>query len=264
MQLHDNAFSPYAFKVRAVLYEKRAEFTKCEIERAADRESLLRLNPRGEVPVLVDGDAVLCDSKVICAYLEERFPEPELIPKEPVLRARCRYLELKSDTELDACVFVLAILKLTRPDALAASPEALTRATELLSRLYGVWERELAGRDWLLGAFSLVDIALAPHVRAAAFLGHPPGPEHPALSAWLTRVKQRPSLRQATLNHSSPPTSLIGVHQKLTKQQGENVTAFGLVAGRYPYGYHLEGPRRALPMSRPAIRTFIRRLKRVT
>jgi len=198
MQLHDNAFSPYAFKVRAVLYEKRAEFTKCEIERAADRESLLRLNPRGEVPVLVDGDAVLCDSKVICAYLEERFPEPELIPKEPVLRARCRYLELKSDTELDACVFVLAILKLTRPDALAASPEALTRATELLSRLYGVWERELAGRDWLLGAFSLVDIALAPHVRAAAFLGHPPGEAHPGLSAWLSRIKQRPSLRQAT------------------------------------------------------------------
>src|SRR5688572_6139383 len=109
MELHDNAFSPYAFKVRSVLYEKRAEFTKRELKQAADREALLRINPRGEVPVLVDGDAVICDSKVICAYLEDRFPEPALVPNDPVLRARCRYLELKSDTDVDACVFVLAI-----------------------------------------------------------------------------------------------------------------------------------------------------------
>jgi glutathione S-transferase len=198
MELHDNAFSPFSFKVRAVLYEKRAEFSKCERKRTADREALLRLNPRGEVPVLVDGDAVICDSKVICAYLEDRFPEPELIPKDPALRACCRYLELKSDTDIDACLFVLAIIKVTRPEIAKDSPAALERAAELLSHHYAFLEQELAGRDWFLGAFSLVDIALAPHLRAAAFLGHPPGPEHPGLLAWLTRIKQRPSLRQAT------------------------------------------------------------------
>ena len=197
MELHDNAFSPYAFKVRAVLYEKRAEFKKCEIRQTADREALLRLNPRGEVPVLVDGDAVICDSKVICAYLEDRFPEPRLVPKDPVLRARCRYLELKSDTDIDACTFVLAIMKVTRPEV-AEAPEVLGRTIELLSCHYGFLEHELGGREWFLGAFSLVDIALAPHLRAAAFLGHPPGPEHPALSAWLSRIKQRPSVRQAS------------------------------------------------------------------
>jgi glutathione S-transferase len=198
MELHDNAFSPFAFKVRAALYEKRIEFTKRELKQTADREALLRLNPRGEVPVLVDGEAVICDSKVICAYLEDRFPEPELIPKDPALRARCRYLELKSDTDVDACVFVLAIVKVTRPEIASEVPEAPARAAELLLQHYAFLEHELAGRDWFLGAFSLVDIALAPHLRAAAFLGHPPGPEHPALSAWLGRVKQRPSLRQAT------------------------------------------------------------------
>jgi len=198
MELHDNAFSPYAFKVRSVLYEKRVDFTKCELKQAADREALLRINPRGEVPVLVDGDAVICDSKVICAYLEDRFPEPALVPEDPALRARCRYLELKSDTDVDACLFVLAIIKVTRAEIASETPAALATAVELLSDHYGFLERELAGRDWFLGAFSLVDIALAPHVRAAAFLGHPPGPEHPALSAWLSRLKQRPSLRQAT------------------------------------------------------------------
>jgi glutathione S-transferase len=198
MELHDNAFSPFAFKVRALLYEKRAEFTKRELKQAADREALLRINPRGEVPVLVDRDAVICDSKVICAYLEDRFPEPALVPKDPALRARCRYLELKSDTDIDACVFVLAIIKVTRPEIASDSPAALASCVELLTRHYGFLEQELAGRDWFLGAFSLVDIALAPHLRAAAFLGHPPGPEHPGLSAWLSRIKERKSLRQAT------------------------------------------------------------------
>ncbi len=198
LELHDNPFSPYAFKVRSVLYEKGIEFEQHELRHAADRERLLRLNPRGEVPVLVDGRDVIADSKVICAYLEERFPEPALVPTDAVSRARCRYLELKSDTDIDACLFVLALIKHTRRDVLQTVPEALLRCKELLASHYAFLERELAGRDWFLGRFSLVDIALTPHLRAAAFLGSPPGPERPALTAWLERGSQRPSLRRAT------------------------------------------------------------------
>ncbi len=197
MELHDNPFSPFAFKVRGVLYEKGIEFAKCEIRRQADREALLRVNPRGEVPALVDGDTVLSDSKVICAYLEERFPSPPLLPAEPARRARCRFLELKSDTDIDACVVVLGTIALFRPDLQQAVPEALPRAEEVLLRHYGSLERELAGRDWFLGDFSLVDIALAPHVRSAAFMGYPPGADHPALGRWLERASQRPSIHQA-------------------------------------------------------------------
>src|SRR5678815_5298933 len=54
VELYDNPFSPYAFKVRAVLYEKGIAHEKCEIRTHADREVLLRVNPRGEVPALVD------------------------------------------------------------------------------------------------------------------------------------------------------------------------------------------------------------------
>ena len=84
MDLYDNPFSPYAFKVRAALYEKGIAHEKREIRTHADREVLLRVNPRGEVPALVDDGAAICDSKVICAYLEERHPA------RPSIRATSR------------------------------------------------------------------------------------------------------------------------------------------------------------------------------
>jgi glutathione S-transferase len=197
MELYDNPFSPYAFKVRAALYEKGVAHEKREIRTRADRELLLRVNPRGEVPALIDDGAVLCDSKVICAYLEERHPEPALYPRDLALRARCRYLELFSDNDVDACVFVLGIIQLTRPELAAQVSDALARCEELLERHYVRLERELAGREWFLGEFSLVDIALTPHLRSAAFMGHPPGEKHPALGAWLARGASRPSLKRA-------------------------------------------------------------------
>ena len=198
MELYDNPFSPYAFKVRAALYEKGIAHEQRELRTHADRETLLRVNPRGEVPALVDGAAVLCDSKVICAYLEERHPEPALVPREPTARARCRYLELKSDNDVDAAVFVIGILKLTRPEAAVDVPDALPLAERAIARHYDYLERELANREWFLGAFSLVDIALTPHLRSAAFMGYPPDPAaHPGLTAWLARGAARPSLRRA-------------------------------------------------------------------
>jgi hypothetical protein len=69
---------------------------------------------------------------------------------------------------------------------------------EILERHYAALDRELGGRELFLEAFSLVDIALAPHLLSAAFLGHAPGEDHPGLSAWLERIRKRPSIRQAT------------------------------------------------------------------
>jgi glutathione S-transferase len=197
MELHDSPLSPYALKVRMVLYEKGLDFEAREVWSDADRERLGALNPRVEVPALVDGDAVVVDSKVICAYLEERFPEPALLPRAAAERARCRRLELLSDGELDACAYVLGLVKLFRPGLDEDRPEVAEQAAELATRLYVRLERELAGRDWFCGEPSLADLALVPHLRTLAFMGEPPGDEQPALAAWLARVSERPSVRRA-------------------------------------------------------------------
>lgn len=198
MQLHDNPFSPFAFKVRAVLYEKGVDFESCEVRHHAQREALLRVNPRGEVPALVDEGAAITDSKVICAYLEERFPSPALWPADPIARARCRWLELKSDTDVDAVAVVLGTLELFRPELKDRFPDAVPRALEILCRHYAFLDRELGGRDWFCGEFSLADVALAPHILTAAFMKHPPGAEHPRLLDWLGRVRERASVARAT------------------------------------------------------------------
>ncbi|MCG8592736.1 MAG: glutathione S-transferase family protein [Proteobacteria bacterium] len=196
MQLHDNAFSPYALKVRMVLYEKGVDFELCEVWTDADRERLRTLNPRVEVPALVDDGVAIADSRVICEYLEERFPEPAVYPRDARERARCRRLELKSDGEIDACAYVLGLVKLFRPALDKERPEIAERAGEIASQHHARLEQELGDREWLCGELSLADLALAPHLRTLAFMGHPPGPEHPALAAWLERLSARPSVRR--------------------------------------------------------------------
>jgi glutathione S-transferase len=195
MELYDNPFSPYACKVRGVLYEKNAPHEKREVMKRADHAKLARINPRAEVPALVVDGTVICDSKVICAYLEERFPDPPLYGRDPLTRARVRYLELKSDHEIDPCILVLGLLKL--PPQLAKDfPEALAKTEEILRRHYDWLERELGDREWFGGEFSVADIALTPHLRAAQFMGYPAGPEHPRLAAWMSRCAARPTLKR--------------------------------------------------------------------
>jgi glutathione S-transferase len=197
MRLFDNAFSPFAYKVRVALYEKAIAFEKHALRTAAERDELRRRNPRDEVPALQDGETVLYDSTVICEYLEEKCPAPPLMPTDPAKRARCRALELIADTQLDGCLYIMGIARLNR-SLQARVPDAPARAAEMLKKHHANFERELAGGDYFVDAFSLADIAVYPHLRSAVFLGYPVSDEFPKLQAWLTRVSERPSIRQAT------------------------------------------------------------------
>jgi glutathione S-transferase len=202
MRLYDNAFSPYAFKVRACLYEKAIAFEHRDLRTSADHADLRRMNPRGEVPALEDGAAVLYDSKVICEYLEERFPAPPLLPADPARRARVRQLELIADMQLDPVFFALSLVVL-RPQIQERAPEALPRAGETVRRQYADLERELAGRDWLAGEFSRADVACYPHVMSGAFLGQQIGPDFPGLRAWLERMTARDGIRRARREYAA-------------------------------------------------------------
>jgi glutathione S-transferase len=198
MKLIDNPLSPYALKIRMILYEKGIEFEKREIHTEEQREELVRANPRAEVPALVDGDTTVYDSKVIAEYIEEKFPSPPLLPADPATRARCRRLELVADTEFDAAVVVFAMFKFFRSELAEQMPQALERATALVRGHFARLERELAGREYFAGAFSRADIAFAPHFGSVAFLGLPPGADTPNLAAWLARLNARPSVQRAT------------------------------------------------------------------
>lgn len=198
MKLIDNPLSPYAMKIRMILYEKGIDFEKQEIHSEDQRDVLLRANPRGEVPALIDGEAIISDSKVIAEYLEEKFPDPPLLPRDLAARARCRRLELVADTELDAAVVVFSIFKFFRTDLAEKMPQHMERATQVVRAHFRSLERELAGRDYFLGEFSRADLALAPHIGSTAFMGLAPATDTPALAAWLERMSARESVNRAT------------------------------------------------------------------
>ena len=193
LTLFDDVFSPYARKVRIALYEKGVPFERVRaLHGDCNRTDFLHVNPRAEVPALVDGDFSLFDSTVICEYLEDRYPEPAIYPRQPRARAECRLLEDLADTQLDAATYAVAIVELGRHEAHAALHDIAGRD---LRRLYDALERHLGGGAFFCGDFSLADIAIVPHVMAAAFLGFPLDPAaHPGLTRWMERVQERPAV----------------------------------------------------------------------
>jgi glutathione S-transferase len=197
VKLLDNAFSPYAFKVRAFLYEKGIVCDMPGLRTERERGELRRHNSRDEVPTLLDGDIAISDSTIICEYLEERYPSPRLLPADHAHRARCRGIEAFADGDLDACVFVMGILALDDV-ARKRHGDVFERAAAVHHQHRARLDAELQGKQFFTSELSLADIAVYPHLRGAAYLGLPIGEDHSHLHAWMATMGERQSIRQAT------------------------------------------------------------------
>ena len=199
MQLYTTALSPYSAKVRAALYEKKLAFEPIDVPFAragfvSKPEGLLRINPRGEVPVLIDGKVALYDSTVILEYLEDRYPDPALAPREPAARAVCRQLEDFGDELTGGPCADLVDELWTKTDPAARDSARIKQAGEAIQRAWARLDRQLEGREWLCGAFSVADLACFIPASFAGFVGHGPGEEHVRLRAWAARMNERPSI----------------------------------------------------------------------
>jgi glutathione S-transferase len=157
-------------------------------------------NPKGQVPVLIDGDLVLYDSTVIVEYLEDAYPSPALYPKAPREKAACRLLELFADEVLLASVQPLMHRNepgvAARPDL--AEREARARLAETtLAAHYAKLDSLLEGRDFLCRAFSAADVATFLVLLYAQRLGGPSMRPYKRLWEWYARVKARPTIAKA-------------------------------------------------------------------
>jgi glutathione S-transferase len=201
VQLYTHALSPFAAKVRIALDEKGIAYEELAlpIRRSGIIEKpdeLWRVNPRGEVPVLLDGDVRLYDSTVILEYLEERRPDPPLYPKGAAERARARQLEDFGDWLFTTSVNPLLDETFRKPDEAQRNTARLVDAVERIRHSCDRLERELGARDCFGGTFGVADIALyIPLMIASAFGraldGHS---AHPRLAAWFERTATRPSV----------------------------------------------------------------------
>ena len=198
--LYEHPLSPYAMKVKIALAEKAIEFNPIVPAGLMDGKpdkAFVEASPRAEVPALIDGETKLFDSTIIMEYLEDKWPDPPLLPKTPAERARVRMLEDVMDSLYEpnnwALGEVLRFKRATGP--LADKLVAFSRSN--VSQLQSWLERQLRSRSWFNGDnFGWGDIACAPYIARSAVSGHPP-PAGSALAGWLERVCARPSVAKA-------------------------------------------------------------------
>jgi glutathione S-transferase len=170
--LYDNPFSPFARKVRMVLHRKRVAFDSIDALARAEQPRLAAVNPRAEVPVLVDGDLVVANSAEIVAYLEDCFPEPTILPGSAALRAQARGWQRLADTVVDAVVHDVSLWTWPTHHRRDEPPAGLLAAGR--GDLEGVlahMEAALGGGRFLCGDLSIADLALFPHVSSLRLLG---------------------------------------------------------------------------------------------
>lgn len=194
--LYSGPLSMFGAKVEIAAREKGLDFDLVMVPFDFDKlytpkhPEVLRVNPKRQVPVLVDGDLALFDSTQIFEYLEDLQPQPALWPADLRERARARQLEMKSDEVYFPHVVRLMGLQanLQEASALAAIEAAQAHCMEM--------DALLTDRDWLAGSYSYADIALYMAALFGERQGAPLTAAMPRLLAWRERMGQRPAVRQ--------------------------------------------------------------------
>ena len=170
--LYDNPFSPFARKVRMVLRIKDLPFRSVDALARSDLARLEQVNRRAEVPVLVEDDLVVADSADIVAYLEDRHPEPSVLPSSISDRAKARRWQRRADSVLDAIIHDISLWiwpTHDRPDE--PPPGLLESGRRDLERVLGQLEDEIDPSGFCCETLSIADLALFPHVSSLKPLG---------------------------------------------------------------------------------------------
>jgi glutathione S-transferase len=197
IKLYDFPSSPNCQRVIVVLEEKKLPYEKVPVDlkkMEQKKPDFLKLNPYGKVPVIIDGSTVLYESLIINDYLEDKYPETPLMPKDPGKRAKARILLDYGMNHLDPPY--QKIRKEMMKDEKERDQQAIESARKELKHLLARLERELGEQEYLAGDFSLVDAALIPRFARLAGMGVLPDASLPKLGQWIERMKKRPSVQK--------------------------------------------------------------------
>jgi glutathione S-transferase len=133
------------------------------------------------------------DSTIILEYIEERWPEPRLLPATPAERARARMIEEVMDTQYEAINWGIMEVRAFKRASGDLADGLLARAREQTQQLQGWLARELGAREWFNGvSFGWADLSVLPYLNGSVVYGNGPAPECP-LGRWFTRASARPS-----------------------------------------------------------------------
>lgn len=194
--LYDAVPSSNSDRVKIALHEKGLSYGRVTLvlaNKEQKRPEFLKLNPYGKVPVIDDDGKILFESCIINEYLDEEYPDPPLMPKDPYLRGRGRVLVDYALNHVHEPYWALRGEMLKREAERNSSIAEKKR--EELGTLLQYLEDALRGKSYFLGEFSLADIAIVPRFLRMETYGALPAPNLPGINGWLERIKERPSVQ---------------------------------------------------------------------
>lgn len=204
LTIYGSTVSPFVRKVRVVMAEKGLVYSIDPISPFRPPPEFRDISPLGRVPAFRDSDLPepnhLCDSSVICDYLEHKYPSPALYPADPYARARALWFEEYADSILAETTgrgffFERIVKKIMKGE----TDEALCQATltDRLPPLFDYLQSQLGDGEYLAGgAFSIADIAVATMlVNFEHAGGEIDVARWPALAAYVKRIHERPSFK---------------------------------------------------------------------
>ena len=182
MRLYSGTTCPYSHRCRIVLFEKGMDFEVIDVDLMNKSEDVAAINPYGKVPVLVERDLVLYEANIINEYIDERFPHPQLMPPDPVMRGRARLFLHRFEQELYSQVDLIehGVAK-SADKARAVIRDSLTQFAQILTK-----------QKFLLGdEFSMLDVAIAPLLWRLDYYGIRMGKEAAPLMKYAERLFSR-------------------------------------------------------------------------
>lgn len=206
MRFFDCGTAPSPRRARIFIAEKGLEIPTTEISIAKGEQlgaDFLKINPRATVPVLETDDGVtLTENLAIATYLEEVGDGPKLMGTTPTQKAEI--LQWAAIAESQGGAAVAEALRngnphmkgraLPGPDNYEQIPALAERGVQRAGRFLEMLEQRLQGRDWMVGdSFSYADITTFVFVDFARIIKVRVDETKPALNAWYTKMKERPS-----------------------------------------------------------------------
>jgi len=191
MTLYSGSTCPYSHRCRIVLFEKDMDFEIIDVDMHNKPEEIASISPNGRMPVLVERDLILTESNIINEYIDERFPHPQLMPPDPVMRARARLVLFNFEQDLFTHVNLLEhSLGKSSDKARQEIRDSLSQLTPILTKQKYLMNDE----------FSMLDVAIAPLLWRLEHYGI----ELPKVAAPVLKYRERLFSRPALINALTP------------------------------------------------------------
>jgi RNA polymerase-associated protein len=192
MVLYSGTTCPFSQRCRFVLFEKGMDFEIRDVDLYNKPEDISVMNPYGQVPILVERDLVLYESNIINEYIDERFPHPQLMPADPVMRARARLFLFNFEKELFVHVTTLESRE-SKSDEKALDQARL----QIRDRLAQLAPMFLKNKFMLGDEFSMLDVAIAPLLWRLDHYGIELPKNAAPLQKYAERIFSRPAYIEA-------------------------------------------------------------------